>query len=165
MCIRDRNNDIRVSVQELLPELLMNDGDDSNDANAGHETTQCKFMIPTQTSWKIKSRSNSFNLSSVRSEGQFNTMIYDEADVFRNHKSRDVLYMNAKDIRKLGLSNGSIVDVKSETGSLKKVKLAKFDIKPGNVMTYMPEANILIPQNNDERSKTCLLYTSPSPRD
>ena len=150
----NKNNDIRVSVQELLPELLMNDGDDSNDANAGHETTQCKFMIPTQTSWKIKSRSNSFNLSSVRSEGQFNTMIYDEADVFRNQKSRDVLYMNAKDIKKLGLSNGSIVDVKSETGSLKKVKLAKFDIKPGNVMTYMPEANILIPQNNDERSKT-----------
>ena len=150
----NKNNDIRISVQELLPELLMNDGGDSNDANAGHETTQCKFMIPTQTSWKIKSRSNSFNLSSVRSEGQFNTMIYDEADVFRNQKSRDVLYMNAKDIKKLGLSNGSIVDVKSETGSLKKVKLAKFDIKPGNVMTYMPEANILIPQNNDERSKT-----------
>ena len=150
----NKNNDIKISVQELLPELLMNDGDDSNDANAGHETTQCKFMIPTQTSWKIKSRSNSFNLSSVRSEGQFNTMIYDEADVFRNQKSRDVLYMNAKDIKKLGLSNGSIVDVKSETGSLKKVKLAKFDIKPGNVMTYMPEANILIPQNNDERSKT-----------
>ena len=150
----NKNNDIRISVQELLPELLMNDGDDSNDPNAGHETTQCKFMIPTQTSWKIKSRSNSFNLSSVRSEGQFNTMIYDEADVFRNQKSRDVLYMNAKDIKKLGLSNGSIVDVKSETGSLKKVKLAKFDIKPGNVMTYMPEANILIPQNNDERSKT-----------
>ena len=150
----NKNNDIRISVQELLPELLMNDGDDSNDANAGHETTQCKFMIPTQTSWKIKSRSNSFNLSSVRSEGQFNTMIYDEADVFRNQNSRDFLYMNAKDIKKLGLSNGSIVDVKSETGSLKKVKLAKFDIKPGNVMTYMPEANILIPQNNDERSKT-----------
>ena len=150
----NKNNDIRISVLELLPELLMNDGDDSNDPNAGHETTQCKFMIPTQTSWKIKSRSNSFNLSSVRSEGQFNTMIYDEADVFRNQKSRDVLYMNAKDIKKLGLSNGSIVDVKSETGSLKKVKLAKFDIKPGNVMTYMPEANILIPQNNDERSKT-----------
>mgnify|MGYP001442629221 FL=1 len=150
----NKNNDIRKSVQELLPEFLMKNGDDSNDTVIGHETTQCKFIIPTQTSWKIRSQSNSFNLSSVRSEGQFNTMIYDEADVFRNQKSRDILYMNAKDIKKLGLSNGSIVDVKSETGSLKKVKLAKFDIKPGNVMTYMPEANILIPQNNDERSKT-----------
>jgi len=146
-----------MAVQELLPELLMKNGDDPKDLISSDETTkatQCKFMIPTQTSWKIESQSNSFNLSSVRSEGQFNTMIYDEADILRNQKSRDVLYINAEDIKKLGLSDGSVVDVKSDTGSLKKVRLAKFDIKPGNVMTYMPEANILIPQNNDERSKT-----------
>jgi anaerobic selenocysteine-containing dehydrogenase len=153
----NKNNDIRMSVQELLPEFQIKNVEDPKDLTPNHETTgtsQCKFMIPTQTSWKIKSQSNSFNLSSVRSEGQFNTMIYDEADVFRNQKSRDVLYINAEDIKKLGLSDGSVVDVKSETGSLKKVRLAKFDIKQGNVMTYMPEANILIPQNNDERSKT-----------
>ena len=95
-----------------------------------------------------------FNLSSVRSEGQFNTMIYDESDIFRKQKSRNVLYISAVDIEKLGLSNGSIVNVQSETGSLKEIKLAEYDIKPGNVMTYMPEANILIPQNNDDRSKT-----------
>ena len=153
----NKNNDIRMSVQELLPEFQIKNVEDPKDVTPNHETTgtsQCKFMIPTQTSWKIESQSNSFNLSSVRSEGQFNTMIYDEADVFRNQKSRDVLYINAEDIKKLGLSDGSVVDVKSETGSLKKVRLAKFDIKQGNVMTYMPEANILIPQNNDERSKT-----------
>ena len=153
----NKNNDIMMAVQELLPELLMKNGDDPKDLISSDETTkacQCKFMIPTQTSWKIESQSKSFNLSSVRSEGQFNTMIYDEADILRNQKSRDVLYINAEDIKKLGLSDGSVVDVKSDTGSLKKVRLAKFDIKPGNVMTYMPEANILIPQNNDERSKT-----------
>ena len=153
----NKNNDIMMAVQELLPELLMKNGDDPKDLISSDETTkacQCKFMIPTQTSWKIESQSKSFNLSSVRSEGQFNTMIYDEADILRNQKSRDVLYINAEDIKKLGLSDGSVVDVKSETGSLKKVRLAKFDIKQGNVMTYMPEANILIPQNNDERSKT-----------
>ena len=153
----NKNNDIMMAVQELLPELLMKNDDDPKDLISSDETTkatQCKFMIPTQTSWKIESQYNSFNLSSVRSEGQFNTMIYDEADIFRNQKSRDVLYISAEDIKILGLSDGSLVDVKSETGSLKKVRLAKFDIKPGNVMTYMPEANILIPQNNDKRSKT-----------
>ena len=97
---------------------------------------------------------NAFNLSSVRSEGQFNTMIYDEADLFRKQTSRNVLYISAEDIRKLGLSNGSLVDVKSETGSMQNLTLAEYDIKPGNVMTYMPEANILIPQDNDARSKT-----------
>jgi anaerobic selenocysteine-containing dehydrogenase len=153
----NKNNDIMMATQKLFPELLKKNVDDPKDLVSSHETTkatQCKFMIPTQTSWKIESQYNSFNLSSVRSEGQFNTMIYDEADIFRNQKSRDVLYISAEDIKILGLSDGSLVDVKSETGSLKKVRLAKFDIKPGNVMTYMPEANILIPQNNDKRSKT-----------
>ena len=37
---------------------------------------------------------------------------------------------------------------------MKKLTLAEYDIKPGNVMTYMPEANILIPQDSDVRSKT-----------
>jgi hypothetical protein len=37
---------------------------------------------------------------------------------------------------------------------MQNLTLAEYDIKPGNVMTYMPEANILIPQNNDVRSKT-----------
>ena len=41
-------------------------------------------------------------ISSVRSEGQFNTMIYDESDVFRKQKSRNVLYISAVDIEKLG---------------------------------------------------------------
>ena len=46
------------------------------------------------------------------------------------------------------------VDVASETGVMKELILAEYNIKPGNVMTYMPEANILIPQNADERSRT-----------
>ena len=52
------------------------------------------------------------------------------------------------------MSDGSIVDISSESGCLKEIKLAEYNIKPGNVMTYMPEANILIPQNADKRSKT-----------
>ena len=118
------------------------------------QSSNYRFSIPNQTKWKKDNASNLFNLSSVRSEGQFNTMIYDESDVFRKQKSRNVLYISAEDIEKLGLSNGSIVNVQSETGSLQEIKLAEYDIKPGNVMTYMPEANILIPQNNDDRSKT-----------
>ena len=154
------HKDIRKAVKELLPDLdideishpLVNTNIDHNDEPL--QTSHYKFNIPKQTKWKKDNTSNSFNLSSVRSEGQFNTMIYDEADIFRNQKSRNVLYISAIDIEKLGLSNGSIVDVESETGSLKEIKLAEYDIKPGNVMTYMPEANILIPQSNDDRSKT-----------
>ena len=154
------HSDIRDAIKKLLPDLDMNNQIHAeNSSSLGIEEERIgnysyKLRTPNQTSWDKENMPNAFNLSSVRSEGQFNTMIYDEADLFRKQNSRDVLYINVEDIRKLGLSNGSLVDVESETGSMKKLTLAEYDIKPGNVMTYMPEANILIPQDNDMRSKT-----------
>ncbi len=112
------------------------------------------FKIPNNTEWNPRNQIGSFNLTSVRSEGQFNTMIYDEKDNHRNQTKRNVLYISSDDIKSLGLSSGDIVDVKSETGVMKDLILAEYNIKPGNVMTYMPEANILIPQNADARSRT-----------
>jgi len=112
------------------------------------------FKIPRHTNWDSKKDISSFNLTSVRSEGQFNTMIYDEKDAYRKQKTRNILYINLADIQSLGLSSGDTVDVSSDTGIMKGLILAEYNIKPGNVMTYMPEANILIPQNADERSRT-----------
>jgi hypothetical protein len=37
---------------------------------------------------------------------------------------------------------------------MKDLVLVKYDIKPGNVMTYFPEANVVVPQSNDVRSRT-----------
>ena len=154
------HSDIMDAIKELLPDFDMNSeirADNGSSQGMDDERIgnySYKLRTPNQSSWDKESTPNTFKLSSVRSEGQFNTMIYDDADLFRKQTSRDVLYINAEDIRKLGLSNGSLVDVESETGSMKKLTLAEYDIKPGNVMTYMPEANILIPQDNDVRSKT-----------
>ena len=154
------HSDIMDAIKELLPDFDMNSeirADNGSSQGMDDERIgnySYKLRTPNQSSWDKESTPNTFKLSSVRSEGQFNTMIYDDADLFRKQTSRDVLYINAEDIRKLGLSNGSLVDVESETGSMKKLTLAEYDIKPGNVMTYMPEANILIPQDNDMRSKT-----------
>ena len=47
-----------------------------------------------------------------------------------------------------------LVDVKSDAGKMDGLVLSEFEIKPGNVMTYFPEANVLIQQTNDPRSKT-----------
>ena len=155
-----QHSDIMDAINKLLPDFDMNNqipAENSSSLSIDEERIESysyKLRIPNQTSWEKVKTPNAFNLSSVRSEGQFNTMIYDEADLFRKQTSRNVLYISAEDIRKLGLSNGSLVDVKSETGSMQNLTLAEYDIKPGNVMTYMPEANILIPQNNDVRSKT-----------
>jgi formylmethanofuran dehydrogenase subunit D len=37
---------------------------------------------------------------------------------------------------------------------MKNLTIKSFDIKPGSIMTYFPEANILIPQDVDSRSRT-----------
>ena len=139
-----QHNDIMDAIKKLLPDFDMNSEipeENSSSLSIDGERIESygyKLRTPNQTSWEKVKTPNAFNLSSVRSEGQFNTMIYDEADLFRKQTSRNVLYISAEDIRKLGLSNGSLVDVKSETGSMHNLTLAEYDIKPGNVMTYMP---------------------------
>jgi anaerobic selenocysteine-containing dehydrogenase len=52
------------------------------------------------------------------------------------------------------LKEGSLVDVRSETGEMKSLSTHAFDLPPGNVMTYYPEANILVGRELDPRSKT-----------
>ena len=95
-----------------------------------------------------------FTLTSVRSEGQFNTIIYSEEDIYRRQSHRHVLFINAEDLEKLGLKDQDKVDVSNATGAMRNLSIALYDIKPGNVMCYFPEANILVPQSVDKRSRT-----------
>ncbi|MBT8147014.1 MAG: FdhF/YdeP family oxidoreductase, partial [Gammaproteobacteria bacterium] len=95
-----------------------------------------------------------FTLTTVRSEGQFNTIIFNEKDVYRQQTHRQVLFMHPADIIKMGLQEGDAVDVSNETGTMCGLKVSAFDIHEGDVMTYFPEANILIPQEIDSRSCT-----------
>ena len=64
-----------------------------------------------------------FILTSVRSEGQFNTIIYSEEDVYRNQQDRHVLFMHPKDIALLNLEEGALVDVVNATGAMEKLRL------------------------------------------
>ena len=42
----------------------------------------------------------------VRSEGQFNTVVYEEEDIYRGQERRDVIMMAAADTDRLGLAPG-----------------------------------------------------------
>jgi molybdopterin-dependent oxidoreductase alpha subunit len=95
----------------------------------------------------------SFRLITLRSEGQFNTVVYDEEDLYRGNKRRDVVMMAAEDARRLSLAEGDRVTVVSETGRM-TVYVAVIDIRAGNLAMYYPEANALVPRRLDERSKT-----------
>jgi len=93
-------------------------------------------------------------LMTVRSEGQFNTVVYENEDVYRGQDRRDVIMMNDSDIARLGLCVDQPVDVSSETGSLPGAIVRSIEIPPGNAVMYFPEANVLIPRIADSRSKT-----------
>jgi anaerobic selenocysteine-containing dehydrogenase len=92
-------------------------------------------------------------LMTLRSEGQFNTVVYDEEDLYRGNSRRDVVMMAQADATRLGLSEGDRVSVETAAGKL-RVSVAIVDIAPGNLAMYYPEANALVPRRVDPRSKT-----------
>jgi molybdopterin-dependent oxidoreductase alpha subunit len=93
-------------------------------------------------------------LITLRSEGQFNSVVYDEDDLYRGQERRDVVLMNAADITRLGLSPDQRVRVASATGEMRYLLARPFDIREGNVAVYYPEANVLVPHTVDPQSRT-----------
>lgn len=93
-------------------------------------------------------------LMTLRSEGQFNTVVYEEDDVYRGVRGRDVVMMHADDARRMQLQPGDRVQVVSEAGTYGPVRVVCVDIRPGNLAAYCPEANVLVPRAVDPRSRT-----------
>ncbi len=95
-----------------------------------------------------------FRLATLRSEGQFNSIIYENHDSYRQTDDRWCVMMNQDDINALGLSRGDKVSLKSAFGEMLAVKIFAFDVPRGNLLCYYPEANALTGTAIDERSRT-----------
>ena len=94
-------------------------------------------------------------MMTVRSEGQFNTVVYEEEDLYRGQERRDLVLLHPDDIQKLGLIEDQPIVVRSDTGEISGYLARAFDrIKPGNVLMYFPEANALVSRRVDPQSKT-----------
>jgi anaerobic selenocysteine-containing dehydrogenase len=107
---------------------------------------------------------NQLRLMTVRSEGQFNTVVYEEEDLYRGQERRDLILINPDDLARLGLQPDQPVSIRSEVGKLVGyLARAYHDIRPGNALMYYPEANVLVPRNLDPQSKTpafkCVVVT------
>ena len=103
----------------------------------------------------LPARNNEYlTLTTVRSEGQFNSIIYHEYDKYRGQTKRDVLMMNKHDMQKYGFKLDDRVSISTSTGRLDNLRVKAFDIREGNAMTYYPEANVLVPKKTDARSFT-----------
>lgn len=95
-----------------------------------------------------------FRLTTVRSEGQFNSIIYEENDSYRQTDTRWAVMLNAADIAALGVRAGERVTLQSAFGTMENVKVFRHDLPTGNAMAYYPEANCLTGTDVDPRSKT-----------
>ncbi|TVQ02336.1 MAG: histidine kinase [Planctomycetaceae bacterium] len=103
----------------------------------------------------IGTGSDELRMMTVRSEGQFNTVVYEEEDLYRNQDRRDVILMHPDDLLRLGLRHDQRVTVRSGTGELPGLLARGYDkIRPGNALTYYPESNVLVSRQVDPGSRT-----------
>jgi molybdopterin-dependent oxidoreductase alpha subunit len=93
-------------------------------------------------------------LMTIRSEGQFNTVVYEEQDLYRGQERRDVILMNARDIAELNLTPEQRVTVCSEIGRMSGILVRPFAVRAGSAAMYYPEANVLVPRVADPESRT-----------
>ena len=117
---------------------------------------QGKATIHVQTLPGLASpTSPEFRLMTIRSEGQFNTVVYEDYDLYRGVGFRDAVLMHPDDIHSLEAEDGARVSVTGPGGRLPNYRLHSFDrIRPGNVAMYFPEANVLLDRGVDSKSKT-----------
>lgn len=101
-----------------------------------------------------------FQLMTIRSEGQFNSVVYDQEDLYRGNTRRDVVMMSAADAARLGIREGDPVEVSSVVGSM-RVLAAIVDIARGSLAMYYPEANALVGHRLDPESRTPAFKSVP----
>ncbi len=100
-------------------------------------------------------RQNEISLMTIRSEGQFNTVVYEDYDPYRGVEGRDVILLHPDDLLRLGLLDGDRVIVQGPGGMMPDIRATAFDrIKPSNGAMYFPEANRLLGRAVDRQART-----------
>ncbi|MDP5062590.1 MAG: molybdopterin-dependent oxidoreductase, partial [Maribacter sp.] len=101
-----------------------------------------------------------YMLMTIRSHDQFNTTIYGLDDRYRGvYNARRVIFMNIDDMKAVGLKKLDVVDMTStyddQIRTAHNFKVVPYNIPSGNLASYFPETNVLVPYNHfADRSKT-----------
>jgi molybdopterin-dependent oxidoreductase alpha subunit len=99
-------------------------------------------------------------LATVRSEGQFNTIIYEDTDSYRFKAGRDAIFLNREDMVAFGMREGDRAFLASDTGRMEGT-IVPYDLPRGSALAYYPEANVLCGTAVDPRSKTPAFKSVP----
>ena len=94
--------------------------------------------------------SGQYLMMTIRSHDQYNTTIYGLDDRYRGiNKGRRIVLMNQSDMDDNDWSKGDLVDLTShfEGNELhaREWYIVPYEIPKGNIATYFPEANVLVP--------------------
>ncbi len=112
-------------------------------------------LIPHELPILTPLASNQVRLMTVRSEGQFNTVVYEDYDLYRHQERRDVILLHPIDMQRMALENDTLVTVHSSVGHMTNILARSFEeIREGNAMMYYPESNVLVPRVVDPQSRT-----------
>ena len=142
MCTSNNCEKCVINRDEYLTDIVQETGFDVSAQR--HPLTYASY---------VDQREGEFKLMTLRAEGQFNTVVYEDEDLYRGNTHRNVVMLSASDAKKLGVREGDRMVVESEAGSM-MVAASLIDIRPGNLAMYYPEANALVPQKLDQRSRT-----------
>ena len=163
-------NKIREKIEEVLPTFTSYNA--SMESKTGlelynsaknrvweTETKKANFLVNIAPDLTLEE--NHLSLMTMRSHDQFNTTVYDTNDRYRGIKNkRKIIFLNEKDIKKLGLKNGEFVNIQSHSKDEIKREVLNFevvayDIKEGCAGAYFPEATPLVSINHfDKKSFT-----------
>ena len=104
-------------------------------------------------------QSDQYVMMTLRSHDQYNTTIYGLHDRYRGiHGHRRVVLMNAEDMVDRGWKARQLVDITSHFNGEQRRSdrwlLVPYEIPRGNLATYFPEANSLVPFTPPQQSQT-----------
>ncbi|OKH13410.1 FdhF/YdeP family oxidoreductase [[Limnothrix rosea] IAM M-220] len=91
-------------------------------------------------------------LGSGRSYGQHNTVVYKEADRYRNMPHRHCILLNLNDIKAGGFKPHQKVTVQGDRQKLENIEIIPGAIREGVAFMFYPEANCLFSANTDPDS-------------
>ena len=170
----EKTNTIRHWIARVVPGYGEIDGVDKSKKEfqiegrtfhtAKFKTSSGKANLVSHHIPPLAGSENQLRMMTVRSEGQFNTVVYEDYDLYRNQDRRDVVLMHSTDMIRLGLQDDDHVTVRSDTGVMHNLHARTYDdIRAGNAMMYYPEANVLVSRTIDPQSRTpafkCILIT------
>ena len=108
----------------------------------------------------LKIDNDKYVMMTIRSHDQYNTTVYDLHDRYRGlHGNRRIVLMNATDMTNRGWKSRQVVDIVSHFDGIQRKseswQVVAFDIPKGNIATYFPEANVLVPlKSTADKSNT-----------